>query len=500
DVSPGGPQPVLPAESTVNAFLDFTRAAGSLPLLTIPTIQYIANDVRSKSWSFSVAKYGAQLSSECTIYGNPPVGTHFCSYDSGDGRCDPAVNTTGFCTGPRAGGDAVHLRTIRNDPLDVNKLNTPQNAIDWIAHLQSRYGLAAAGGIRHYALDNEPGLWRSTHRDVHPDPSNYDEIWTRSRDFAIAIKQQDPGAQTWGPVPWGWCEFFTSEADLASSGLCGPGNFNHPDREAHGDQPFLEWYIDQVCEHHAATGVRVIDWLDIHYYPQSDGVVAFNGVEGSAAVQALRLRSLKELYHPTYVAENYIGMPVRLIPRMKALIANSCPALADLKLAITEYNWGPDASATGALAQGEILAIFGREGLDAAMRWVMPGANSAVEQAYRLFLDYDGAGAKVAGDSVRAVSSNVDEVGAYAVDSPQRTFVLLFNKATDTRMANLSFAQARSGAYTLFRYANAGALAPATGGTVAGTAMSLSLPARSATLVVLPQSAAGDALFSNGFE
>ncbi|HVF34487.1 MAG TPA: glycoside hydrolase family 44 protein, partial [Candidatus Saccharimonadia bacterium] len=66
DVSPGGPQPVLPAESTVNAFLDFTRVAGSLPLLTIPTIQYIANDVRSKSWSFSVAKYGAQLSSECT--------------------------------------------------------------------------------------------------------------------------------------------------------------------------------------------------------------------------------------------------------------------------------------------------------------------------------------------------------------------------------------------------------------------------------------------------
>lgn len=499
DVAPGPPEPVLPAESTVNAFLDATRAAGSLPLLTVPTIQFIANDVRSKSWSFSVAKYGPQLTSECTLYGNPPAGTHFCSYDSGDGRCDPAVNTSGSCTGPRLGGDAANLRTIRNDPLDVNKPNTPQNAIDWIAHLQSRYGTAAAGGIRHYALDNEPGLWSSTHRDVHPAPSNYDEVWLRSRDFALAIKQQDPAAQTWGPVPWGWCEYFTSEADLLSSGLCGPGNFNHPDREAHGDQPFLEWYLDQVCAHHAATGVRVIDWLDIHYYPQSDGVVAFNGVEGSAAVQALRLRSLKDLYHPTYVEESYIQMPVRLIPRMKELIANSCPALADVRLALTEYNWGPDNSATGALAQGEALAIFGREGLDAAMRWVMPAANSAVEQAYRMFLDYDGAGAKVAGDSVRAVSSNIDDVGAYAVDSPQRTFVLLFNKATGARTANLAFAQARNGAYTMFRYANAAALAPAGGGTVNGTSLTLSLPARSATLVVLPPPP-GDLLFSNGYE
>ncbi|HET9485553.1 MAG TPA: glycoside hydrolase family 44 protein [Xanthomonadales bacterium] len=486
----------LPGNSASNRFLDATRAAGAIPLLTVPTIQYIANDVRTKSWSFSVAKYGAQTGDEC----DEPGSASYCSTDSGNGRCDPAVNTTGFCTGPRIGSDPATHRSIVNDPLDVNKPNTPQNATDWVAHLQSRYGSADAGGIRHYALDNEPGLWRSTHRDVHPEPSTYDEVWTRSRDIAMAIKAQDPAAETWGPVPWGWCEYFTSEADLASSGLCGPGDFDHPDREAHGNQPFLAWYLDQACAHHEATGTRVIDWLDIHYYPQGAGVVAFDGVEGGAATQALRLRSLKELYHPTYVAENYIGMPVRLVPRMKELIAGSCPALADLKLAITEYNWGPDASATGALAQGEALAIFGREGVDAAMRWVTPGANSAVEQAFRIFLDYDGAGAKVDGTSVRATSGNVDEIGAYGVDSPQHLFVLLFNKATSARTANLSFAQARSGSYALYRYADAGPLAAAGAGTVAGTTLSLDLPARSATLVVLPAATAGDLLFANGFE
>jgi hypothetical protein len=38
-----------------------------------------------------------------------------------------------------------------------------------------------------------------------------------------------------------------------------------------------------------------------------------------------------------------------------------------------------------------------------------------LEDAFRLYLDYDGRGAKVAGDSVRAVSSDLNAVGAYAV-------------------------------------------------------------------------------------
>lgn len=487
----------LPANTASNRFIDLTRAAGALALVTIPTIAWIANDVRTKSWSYSVAKYGPQTGNEC----DEPGSESYCSTDSGNGRCDPAVNATGFCTGPRIGDDPIGYRSIDNDPADVNKPNTPANAAAWVAHLVQRYGAANAGGVRDYALDNEPGLWSSTHRDVHPEPSDYEEIWTANRDYATAIKQADPGARTWGPVPWGWCEYFTSEADLAASGLCGPGDHLHPDREAHGDQPFLEWYLDQVCAHHQATGVRVIDVLDIHYYPQSNGVVAFDGVEGGAATQALRLRSLKELWHPTYAAENYIGMPVRLVPRMRELIAASCPALADLELAITEYNWGPDGTATGALAQGEALAIFGREGVDAAMRWVVPAANSAVEQAFRLFLDYDGAGAQVQGDSVRASSSNVDEVGAYAIEGAARTYVLLFNKATGPRTANLSFAQPRAGAYTVWRYENASALGARPGGNIAGGALSLELPARSATLVVLPRGAAAEApLFANGFE
>src|SRR5262249_1267017 len=162
-------------------------------------------------------------------------------------------------------------------------------------------------------------------------------------------------------------------------------------------------------EEQARSGVRVIDYLDIHYYPQAAGVSLSS--DESEGTQSARLRSVKSLYDPNYIDESWIAQPVRLIPRMKEWIASYCPGT---KLTITEYHWGNDQGFTAALAQAEVLAIFGREGVDLATRWVAPAADTLVEDAFKLFLNYDGAGGRVAGTSVRAVSTNVDTVAAYA--------------------------------------------------------------------------------------
>ena len=105
------------------------------------------------------------------------------------------------------------------------------------------------------------------------------------------------------------------------------------------------------------------------------------------------------------------------------------------------------------MAQAELLAIFGREGVDLATRWVAPAPGSLAERAFRLFLDYDGNGARVIGDSVRAVSANIDALGAYAIDLPgQRLMLLLFNKDTVAHTAQISLGSASNGAWTLYRF------------------------------------------------
>ncbi len=82
-----------------------------------------------------------------------------------------------------------------------------------------------------------------------PRSSTYDELWQRTRDYAAAIKAQDPAAQVFGPADWGWCAYFFSAADD-----CGPG----ADRAAHGSLDFLDWYLKQAK-----------DYADAHARPAS---------------------------------------------------------------------------------------------------------------------------------------------------------------------------------------------------------------------------------------
>ncbi|MCP4661825.1 MAG: hypothetical protein GY856_41005 [bacterium] len=81
--------------------------------------------------------------------------------DAGNGLCDETVNTTGYCVEGQIAG---------NDPADTSVAVDAGFVTGWMAHIASRVGTASEGGVRFYALDNEPMLWSSTHRDVHPAP------------------------------------------------------------------------------------------------------------------------------------------------------------------------------------------------------------------------------------------------------------------------------------------------------------------------------------------
>ncbi len=456
--TPGSNDPaLLPNGSAADDFLDETRDHGAEAIVTVPMIGWSPKD-RVKRWGFSKAMYGAQQADECTGSG----GAWWCQPDAGNGVRTNGTNVTG------------------NDPADTSVPIGPSHVGDWIAHLASVFGAANAGGVRYYALDNEPMLWNSTHRDVHPAAVTYDELWAKTLAYGGRVKTSDPGAVTMGPSCWGWCDYFWSATDGCSNG---------PDRAAHGGLPFLEWYLAQVRAHELATGTRLVDVLDIHYYPQAG--TALNDDE-SVSAAAKRLRTVKSLYDPAYVDESWIGQPVRLIPRMREMIAARAPGLG---LAITEYNFGGDSGISSALAQAEALAVFGREGVDLATRWVAPQNGTRVQDAFRMYLDYDGAGAGLEGTSVRATSSKVDSVGSYAIEGGDgKLFLLLFNKHIAGVTLNASLAGGGDRAVALHRFTAAAPWGPAGAASVVAGTLSLALPARSATLAVIASSttAVGD--------
>lgn len=448
----------LPIGSEADRFVVDSRAEGAEVVLTLPTMGRVAGPDRQRRWGYSQTLYGPQTLDECRYFQEPP---DWCNPDAGNGLCTQAEN-------PLHCDASGHI--VGNDPDDTTIPIGTSFVTDWVAFVASRVGSSARGGVRYFALDNEPMLWNSTHRDVHPAPPTYDEVWNRGLAIASAVKALDPSAQILGPDTWGWCDLFTSAADAAS----GPSCLDGPDRQAHGGLPFVAWVLAQSCAQAAATGVRPIDFLDVHYYPQSGE--AFGG----ESLAATRLQSTRELWDPTYVSTSWIADEVALVPRLRGWIDTYCPGT---RLALTEYAWGDDAAPSAALAQAEVLAILGREGVDLATRWVVPATGSKTEEAFRLFLDYDGAGASLFGDRVRATSDDAEHVGAFAIRGhADELFVLLFNKATSAREVTVTIAAPTAGNFALYRFDAATALGPAGTAAPSGNVLTLTLPARSATL------------------
>ncbi|MEP6483930.1 MAG: hypothetical protein ABJB01_05730, partial [Rudaea sp.] len=259
------------------------------------------------------------------------------------------------------------------------------------------------------------------------------------------------------------------------------------------------------------------DYLDLHYYPQDPNGAAgqiYSSAQDSATV-GRRMRSLKELYDALWSSESWIGTvdgsagddaawhytKPNLIPRVRAWIDQYCPGT---KLAITEYAWDNEddsqhGTISGAVAQAEVLAIFAREGVDLATRWVAPSSGSIVERAFQIFLNYDGAGANVQGDSVAATTSNIDQIGAYGFHGNGRMWLLLTNKDTVAHDVSIALHQARNAAWKLYGFDAANAVHQiGSGGTVNGTSLSLTaLTPMSANLLVIPDN---DDIFKNGFQ
>lgn len=423
--------------SMSDQFMDDVHAQNGKVLLTVPTIGWTPKS-REITYGFSQQKYGKQ---ESGARERP---------DAGNGVFPDGSLVTG------------------NDPEDTSKRIGPDFVTRWMDHIAARTG----DRVNYYALDNEPEIWHVTHRDVHPNPPTYDEIWGFTEQYGSAIKSKDKDSKIFGPTSWGWCAYFHSSADQCTDG---------PDRQAHEGKPFLEWYLQKVRQHEQKTGVRLVDYLDVHFYPQEH--VVTSAEEGPQAAKR-RFQSLKSLYDPNFIDESWIQEPIRLIPRMKEMIAKELPGT---KLAITEYNFGNGEGITAGMAQAEALAIFGREGVDLAIRFGAMKAGNSVEDAFKLYLNYDGKGSKLEGDSVKTTSTNASAVGAYTIVSPEgKTYVLLFNKDTVTRTANVDGDFAGNVKADLYRFSAGKNLSPSGSVTTADGNVTLQLPARSATLVVIP--------------
>ena len=388
--------------------LEAARAAGAGMIVTMPLIGYVAAD---KNGGGDVAGTAAS-----------PAPNYLASRF----RQSMPRKGSAFATTPDTGDAFVYQD-------------------EYVHFLDDKYpgAFAAANNPIWISLDNEPDLWQHTHARLRGDTNpatqagqtaTYAEMVQRTTDYADAAKDVNPAALVFGPVNYGW-----------------QGMIRFQDAADANNRDFLEFYLAQMKNAETATGHRLVDVLDVHWYPEARGTCIGNPMDGcritdedtDAAVVAARKQAPRSLWDPTYTENSWIAQfstngPIRLLPRLHDKIAANYPGT---RLAITEYNYGAANHISGAIAQADALGVFGREGLFAATLWRLVSNNNFIYGAFEMFRNFDGANGIFGDTSIRATTSDVATATVYAsVDqgNANRMVIVCINKADADTTASIT--------------------------------------------------------------
>lgn len=432
-------------------FVAAAQEAGAVPMVTVPMIGWVAalTPTGGKRAAFSVARYGAQAANDAASF--PDAGN-----------------------GVRADGSPV----VGNDPRDAARPAGLDYRREWVKGLVARFGPASRGGVRYYAMDNEPTRWHDIHRDVHPIGLHASEQARLTVDYARMVKSVDPSARVAAPEAWGWGGYRYSGFDQQAGDAHGYANLPDRTRET-GGMDLLPWLLTQW-----KRAGHPVDIVSVHYYPQGGEYRGPGHDDVSPAMQALRNRSTRSLWDPDYTDESWIKDKVALIPRLRDWVARYYDR--GTPIAITEYDWGAEDHMNGATAEADVLGIFGREGLDMAARWMTPPMGSPAYLAMKLFRNPAGQGGGFGETSVAARVPDPDTLSAFAAMRGGMLTVIAINKRADAAVP-VAMALGRFGAQGAIggtRLA-AGRLSPVRPARYAGGHADAVLPPQSVTLFEL---------------
>ncbi len=331
----------------------------------------------------------------------------------------------------------TEVRFAKNAPFSVTPdLNDNYVYVDESVNmLVQKYGNASsARGVRGYCIDNEPALWVSTHPRIHPGKATCAEVINKGISLSKAVKGVDPQAEIFGPVAYGYSAYVNLQ--------------EAPDWNQYSSTYawFLDAYLDKMREASQTEGKRLLDVLDVHWYPEAQGTASNGGKvriafsqNSDPDVARARMQAPRSLWDSSYTEDSWIGQwfsPIALLPRLQSGIDRYNPGT---KMAITEINYGGDNHISGGIAMADVLGILGRYDVYMSNYWGEIGGY--VSSAYKIYRNYDGLNSAFGDRRAGAATSDAENSSIYsAMDDRGRLHVVVMNK---------SFDQPLSGSFTL---------------------------------------------------
>lgn len=313
---------------------------------------------------------------------------------------------------------------------------------EFVNYLTQKLGVVGNGGVDGYAIDNEASIWGDTHPLIRPTEATTDEYFYKTREIGKLVKKISPQSDVYGGVFYGW-------SDLNIFNKNGGNNYAlwQDVKTAHGYDWFVDYYLDSLHSVEQELGQRIVDVLDLHWYPEAKGsssnlrIVDLMGTMTddqlitSDMINA-RLQAPRSLWDEAYTENSYIGT-VKLLDRVQSSIDTYYP---NTKIAFTEFKYDAEFHFSGGLALVDVLGVFGREGVYMASKWD-PINEDFGGAAYKMYLNYDGNGSKFGSTSVKCETDNNAVLSTFAsLDEQNNLHIIVVNKSLSQKTSTFSIA------------------------------------------------------------
>lgn len=376
-------------------------------------------------------------------------------------------NTGGGCNAATSGNTSLYLQNWTADST--------------VALLDHWFGTGGLGydqnKIRYWSMDNEPEIWNSTHDDVMPVLPTAEAFMQLYFSVAKKARAKYPNIKLTGPVPaseWQWYSWNNNKITV------GPNSY-----------VWLEFFIKRCAEEQTASGIRLLDVIDIHSYP---------GESNSADI----LQGHRVYFDTTYNYPGANGVKTTspsgwdnsitneyVFGRVNKWLNQYMGLNHGLTCAISEFGMVNNNANVTANSYASILGTFADNNVEFFTPWYWyPG----MWETLHLFSRY------AKSTRVQSVSGNELEVSAYSSinASGDSMTVILVNRAltaTHNATVNLSNFTVSNGSYSTKRISGLPSSetfvshtnnALQTGSvTSASNSFTISLPALSTTAIIL---------------
>jgi glycosyl hydrolase family 44/type IX secretion system substrate protein len=396
-------------------------------------------------------------------YNNSTYWSGVCQNLAGGGT----VNSSGGCNA-----------TVNGDTLLYLENWTPDSTTAILDHWFGTGGLGYNNNsILYWNMDNEPDGWSSTHDDIMPTQPAAEAFMQRY--FAVAKKARAkfPNIKLTGPIPeseWQWYAWNNSKITDSSQSYV-----------------WLQYFIKRCAEEQAATGIRLLDVIDIHSYPGE--------TNDSDIVQGYRV-----YYDTTYSYPGANGVKTTspsgwdnsitqeyVFGRVNAWLTQYMGPNNGVTCAISEFGLTNNSANVTANAYASMLGTFADNNVAYFSPWYWyPG----MWETLHLFSCYGKP------TRVQSTSTNEHDVSAYSsinTTADSMTVILVNRNLTATHTINLNLANftVTNGNYTAKQLSslpstetfvsNTNNAIQTSTITVTSNSLSISLPALSTTAIIL---------------